>query len=333
MQAVQVVRRRFVVTIICLVASVVALAWGTLYWYSATTLSSPAKLSEVHQSTQNNPALAEYIQDQAAYQAHFVSLATDIKAQEAARVTQALAVTSVTLIIIGGIAAVIIARRLIRPVEEAYDSQERFIQDAAHELRNPLAALNVALQQARPADKRTPLFKTFQRQTKRLISINEDLLFLERRNKRPVELVNVSELLNDVAEELQPMAAAHHIKLVVDNEAGIQKTMSATDYIRLTKNVIDNAIKYSPADTSIHIHQRKQKGLILVTVGDQGIGIPIKDQKQIGERFFRAGNVGALDGTGLGLAIVRKILRLYGGTFEIESSPGTGTTIQIKLPA
>lgn len=333
MQAIRVVRRRFIITIICLVGSVIAIAWGTLYWYSETTLSSPAQISEINESSENNPALAEYMQQQKDYQAHFVNLATDIKAQEARRVTQAVAVTSLALIVLGSIAAIIVARRLIRPVEEAYASQERFIQDAAHELRNPLAALSVALQQAPSTEKRTALFKTFQRQTRRLISINEDLLFLERRSKRPIEVVNLSELLADVTEELQPMAAANRVKLLVDNEPNLQKTMSASDYVRLTKNVIDNAIKYSPANTKVSIRQQKLKGHIIITISDQGIGIPNKDQKQIGERFFRASNVGTLDGTGLGLAIVRKILNVYGGSFEIESQSGKGTTVHLKLPA
>lgn len=333
MKAIQVVRRRFIVTIMCLVCAVIALAWGSLYWYSSTTLSSPAKLEEVHKSGENNPALAEYIEQQQAYQAHFVSLASDIKAQEAQRITNALAITSIALIVVGGLAAIIIARKLTRPVEEAYNSQERFIQDAAHELRNPLAALNVALQQARASDKRTALYKTFERQTRRLININEDLLFLERRSKQTIENTDLSELLADVAEELQPMAAAQNVRLKISNEPKIQKVMSADDYIRLTKNVIDNAIKYSMPNKVVHITQAKHKNYIVITVKDQGIGIPEAEHKQIGERFFRASNVGALDGTGLGLAIVRKILRLYGGAFEIESSSGKGTTVRLKLPA
>lgn len=327
------VRNRFIAIIILVVGFVLVLSWGILQWYSSNELSTPAHISEVQKSSKNNPAFAEYLANQKDYEAHFLTLASDIKQQEADRVTRALALTTAVVVAVGVITANVVARRLVKPVEEAYRSQERFIQDAAHELRNPLAAMTAALQQADDKTKKSPLIKTFQRQTKRLIHINEDLLFLERRTTEKIQSVSLSDLLEDVVEELQPLAVTRKIKLVVDNQKNISKTMSTSDYVRLVKNIIDNAIKYSANGKSILISQKKVKSTIKISVIDQGIGISQKDLENIGERFFRASNTGKIDGTGLGLAIVQKILNSYGGSKELTSTLGKGTKVIINLPA
>lgn len=330
---IQSVRRRFITTIILVVAFVLGISWGILQWYSNTELSTTAHISEVYKSSENNPAFAEYIEDQKAYEAHFVTLASDIKQQEADRVTSALALTTAIVVTVGVVTAIVVARRLVKPVEEAYRSQERFIQDAAHEFRNPLAALTVALQQADKQTKKIPLVKVFQRQTKRLVHINEDLLFLERRTDEKLQSVSISDLLDDVIEELQPLAQSRNITLKVDNQKGLTKTINTNDYVRLMKNIIDNSIKYSPDGKNILITQKKDKGTIKISVTDQGIGIPSDDLTIIGSRFFRASNTGKIDGTGLGLAIVQKILNSYGGSKEITSTQGKGTKVKINLPA
>jgi two-component system, OmpR family, Ni(II)-sensor and/or redox sensor kinase NrsS len=327
------VKKRFIATILLVVAFVVGSSWAILQWYSSTELDTPAHISEVHRTGEKNEAFASYLQEQKDFEAHFITLATDIKRQEAERVTRALGLTTAVVVLFGAGAAVIAARKLIKPVEEAYRSQERFIQDAAHELRNPLAAMTAALQQTDTRSSDSQLIKTFQRQTKRLIHINEDLLFLERRADTPIRKISLTDLLGDVVEELYPLAASRNVTLVVNNREEIEKTMSQTDYIRLVKNVIDNAIKYSFSGKKVYITQKKLKGTIEIVVKDHGIGIPIKDQSDIGSRFYRASNTGKVDGTGLGLAIVQKILNVYGGSREIISTPNKGTTVTLRLPA
>jgi signal transduction histidine kinase len=203
------------------------------------------------------------------------------------------------------------------------------VQDAAHELRNPLAALTAALQQTKQTG---PLITIFKRQTKRLIHINEDLLFLERRTKQEPIKVNVSELLQDVIEELQPLAHKKSIQIEQKIQENVHKTIAPNDYVRLVKNIIDNALKYSPKNSNIHISQEKIKNTVTIIVEDHGIGIPATDKNSIGDRFFRASNTGEIDGTGLGLAIVKKILNSYGGSIQIESKQNSGTIVTITLP-
>lgn len=324
-------RHKFIATIVLVVVAVVAISWGILQVYNQREIASPAEIAAVHELSKKNEAFAIYLEDQKEFEAHFVALATDIKNQESARVTRALAVTSIAVVIVGIGIAYLASRKLMKPVIEAYESQERFVQDAAHELRNPLAAMTVALQQANPSQSKTPLVRTFRRQTKRLIHINEDLLFLERRSKQEPAHLNVSELLEDVTEELQPIAHKKDINLIVKTDANIHKTMVANDYVRLTKNIIDNAVKYSKSNSTVYVTQRKNKNSITIIVKDSGIGIPKKDTEHIGSRFFRASNTGTIDGTGLGLAIVQKILNSYGGTIDISSVVNKGTTVIIHL--
>jgi two-component system sensor histidine kinase CiaH len=323
-------RTKFVVTIVLVIVATVSLSWAILQSYNIKTIGTPAHSSEIHAPSEDNEAFAQYIEDQKEYEAHFITLATSIKEQEQNRLTGALAITSAIVIVVGVMIAVIAARKLTKPVIDAYESQERFIQDAAHELRNPLAAMTVALQQTK---QRSPIITIFKRQTKRLIHINEDLLFLERRAKQSPELTNISELLEDVVEELQPLAHKKNIKFKTKIDKDIIKVIAPNDYIRLVKNILDNAIKYSNKNSSIELAQYKSKNEIVISVKDRGIGIPKKDKDSIGSRFYRATNTGNIDGTGLGLAIVQKILNSYGGSMNIESKLNSGTIVILKIPS
>lgn len=325
---------KFMASTIFLVLLIVGMTWAALQIYNTSEIASPAAISEVHQSAEENSEFAEYLNDQKDFEAHFITLASSIKEQEAGRVTNALAITSLTAVFIGIIIAIYIAKHLMRPVIEAYESQERFIQDAAHELRNPLAALTAALQQAdKKSSVNSPIITTFKRQTKRLVNISEDLLFLERREKQDPSEINLSELMQDVIEEIQPIASKKSIRIDHKLDKGIIKNMSSNDYVRLVRNILDNAVKYSNKNSKISVTQKKSKNVIHINITDEGIGIPKSELSNIGDRFFRATNAGNIDGTGLGIAIVNKILNTYGGSLSIKSKPNKGTTVSVDLPA
>ena len=320
----------FIATIVLVVVSVVALSWAILQTYNVQTIGSEAHVSEIHAPSADNPEFEKYLEQEKEYQAHFITLANSIKQQEQDRLTRALAITSVVAVLAGILIAYVAAKKLTKPVIEAYESQERFVQDAAHELRNPLAALTAALQQTK---QQSPLITIFRRQTKRLININEDLLFLERRAKQEPIHTNISDLLYDVIEEVQPIANKKKLTLETSIQDEIYKTIAPNDFVRLVKNIIDNAIKYTEPGKKVTISQQKEKNSISIVVSDEGIGIPKKDLVNIGNRFFRASNTGQFHGTGLGLAIVDKILNTYGGSIDIQSQLNKGTKITINLPA
>lgn len=314
-----------------LVLVVLVVFWMVVRLVSVNQIASPATVSDVHTSSVHNKELSAYIEDQQAYEAHFVNFASAIKQQDARELSRSLFISALVVLVIGLVVAYLIAKVLMKPVREAYESQERFLQDAAHELRNPLAVMAVALQQHKNKTPNSELVTIFRRQTRRLVAINEDLLFLERKRTDIAEQLNVSELLQDVIEQLSPIAASKDITISSKIQDNIFAKMSAEDYIRITKNIVDNAIKYSPHKTTVTVEQVYEKSSIHLVVRDQGIGIPPSDLKNIGERFFRASNVGERDGTGLGIAIIKKILHRYAGTFSI-SSDKHGTKVHIRIP-
>ena len=332
-KAIKTTQRTFALLVVGIIVIVIGTLWGMLQWYSSTEISKPSTSSEIHNSSSQNAALSEYINQEKEYEAHFISLATEIKKAEAERLSTALGLTSVIALAVGILMAVVITKKLIEPVREANASQERFIQDAAHELRNPLAAMTIALQQADKKTIATPLYRTIQRQTKRLVGINEDLLFLEKRTAVDIRLIALDDLLYDVVEELQPLSAVKKLNISVRSDSSIVKRMDARDYARLVKNVIENAVKYSKDGGKISIEQKADRKRIFIIVSDQGIGIPSKELQLISKRFYRASNTGKIEGTGLGLAIVKKILNSYGGKLVVTSTEKKGTTVTIDLPA
>jgi signal transduction histidine kinase len=283
---------------------VVACFWTVVQIVSTNQIGSVSSIAEVHSSTKNNTEFSDYLGTQKKYEAHFVNLASSIKKLEQERLSKAIGITAIVVFGSGAIAAYVAAKLLMKPVVDSYQSQERFLQDAAHELRNPLATLSVALQQNNSTS--PELLGTFRRQTKRLVSITEDLLYIEKQSDSNIQQINLSDLLNDIVEDLSSLASAKSIKLKIITDNNIVKKMSSSDYIKMSKNIIDNAIKYSPNKSKILITQKKSKGRIYLSVQDQGIGIPHADLSKIGDRFYRASNVGEIEGTGLGFAIIKK---------------------------
>lgn len=97
-------------------------------------------------------------------------------------------------------------------------------------------------------------------------------------------------------------------------------------------NLISNAIKYSPPNSTICFDLICKDCLAIFQVKDQGMGIPLKDQSRLFQTFYRASNVGVIQGTGLGLTIVKKCVELHSGHIKLESEQGIGTTVIVTLP-
>jgi two-component system phosphate regulon sensor histidine kinase PhoR len=169
------------------------------------------------------------------------------------------------------------------------------------------------------------------RQTKRLIRINEDLLYLERRTPgETINEVNVSELLEDVLEDMQASIINKKLNLEKKIQTDIMIKIDPKDFIKMSRNIIENAIKYSNIGKKLIVNLHQDKRIVLL-VKDQGIGIPAQDIEHIGERFYRSKNVGNVDGTGLGIAIVKKVSNIYGSDLSIVSKVDHGTTVKITF--
>ena len=97
-------------------------------------------------------------------------------------------------------------------------------------------------------------------------------------------------------------------------------------------NLLSNAVKYSPIDSNIYFELNFHNEEVTFKIKDAGIGIPLEDQEQLFESYYRAQNVGKIPGTGLGLSIVKQCVDLHGGQIEFSSDTGLGTTFIVKIP-
>ncbi|MDX1766028.1 MAG: HAMP domain-containing sensor histidine kinase [Candidatus Saccharimonadales bacterium] len=328
----QQVRRNFVITIVSLAVASVAGLGIILYETNAIRFNNDVSSEQLHSVVAENDAVVEYLDQEKESEAHFISIANLLKSDQQQTLGRSLIFVTVPIVLAAGLAGYLIARRLLGPVQESYESQERFIQDAAHELRNPLAAMSLAIENAENKGGRTDLTKTMTRQTKRLVRINEDLLFLERRSSSEEAVdVDLSELVQDVIEDMQVHINKKSLNMKLQIQEGVVKRMLPHDFVRLSKNIIENAIKYTPKGKKIMVTLKTDGSKVVFKVVDQGIGIPEDDLARIGERFFRSKNVSRTVGSGLGMAIVQKIVDRYGGEISLKSQINKGTTVEIHL--
>ena len=224
-----------------------------------------------------------------------------------------------------------------------------FVANVSHELRTPLTAIKgYAETLLGPAgDQRETALRFLQvidRHSERLGRLIDDLLTLSdlefgrtppRRRPLPVEPA-----IDDVVQILGERAVQHGVTLTTDVATDTPLANADGDQLRqVLINLVDNAIKYTPAGGTVHIEARPTDGIeghhVELAVVDTGAGIPSQDLPRLTERFFRVDKARSreLGGTGLGLAIVKHIVQAHGGRLGIESALGRGTTVRVTLPA
>lgn len=331
------IQNSFILSIIGLVILSVISLGALLYATNAIDLRKNVTSSELHQLTQNYPAVEAYLQSQKKAEAHFIKIANLVKSDQQALLGRAFIFTGVPILLLSVLLAYILARKLVRPVEKTFADQERFLQDASHEMRNPLAALYAVVQDAQTSSSqknKDKALKTIERQVKQLVKLNDDLLLIERSKQKHLKppLVNISDLVLDVLDSVYAQASQRGIVLRNRIDDGLTLPIDDKDWVCMARNIIENAIKYSSDKSSVAISLKKHKNSVEFTVKDKGIGIPKSELENLGERFYRGKNVGRTSGTGLGLAIVYQIVHKYNGVIEIQSELEKGTTVSVKLP-
>ncbi len=233
---------------------------------------------------------------------------------------------------------------LLSRLESAFNEQQRFVADASHELRTPLAVLRgeteVALAKQRTADEYQESLSLIQEEAERLSRIVEDLFILAR---QPIdapatlirERVSLNDAIKDCARAAQVLATRKGVRLTTENNSALINLTGDKELItRMILNLLDNAVKYTPAGGEISLALTRQNGNAEIVVRDTGIGIPEADRPRIFDRFYRVDKARsrALGGAGLGLSIVRWIVEVHGGEIHIDSSPGRGSTFTVDLP-
>jgi signal transduction histidine kinase len=219
--------------------------------------------------------------------------------------------------------------------EAMLDRQREFIADASHELRTPLTSVlaNLELLSEELAGEQADTAHAALRSTRRMRRLVGDLLLLARadakrsQRRRPTDLADV---LVEAAGELEPVADGHELTI----DAGPALVSGTRDDLhRLALNLLENAIRHTPEGTHVRATTAAHDGVAVLTVEDDGPGIPPELERRVFERFVRGGRGGAR-GSGLGLAIVRAVVEAHGGTVILERPPaGTGTRFVIRIPA
>ncbi len=233
---------------------------------------------------------------------------------------------------------------LLTRLENAFKEQQRFIADASHELRTPLAVLRgeteVALGKTRTVEEYQRSLSLIQDEAERLSRIVEDLFILARQpiNTRAAlnkERISLNEAVRDCARAAQVLAFRKGVRLKLHNDSPSIALNGDEDLIkRMLLNLLDNAVKYTPAGGEISMVLVRQNGNAEIVVRDTGIGIPAEAQSRVFDRFYRVDKARArtMGGAGLGLSIAQWIVEVHGGSINLASTPGHGSTFTIVLP-
>lgn len=259
-----------------------------------------------------------------------------------ARVINRLILVNTLIIIAAGGLSYYMARRTLRPIEEAHESLDRFTADASHELRTPITAMKSEIEVALADPKlslkeaKAQLISNLEELDK-LTNISEGLLRLAQLDAAglPTEPLELSDLVSEAIGQVAARAKKKRISVNLQASPVIVYA-DHTSLIEAFVTVLDNAIKYSPNKSAVAIEIKKSKHQTHVIISDSGPGIARADLPHIFDRFYRSESSrtkNATEGYGLGLSLAKHIAELHGGSIAVTSHLGQGTTITITLPA
>jgi len=230
---------------------------------------------------------------------------------------------------------------LLARLSAAIAAQQRFIADAAHQLRTPIAGLRtqteLALRQTAPTEQQATLnqLRTATEQMTRLVN---QLLALARAEPGAehgiaMEKLDLDTLVREVTAEWVPRALARNIDLGYDSPGGPLQ-LSGNDFLlrEMLNNLLDNAIRYTHPGGQVTARLTARNGNVSLSVEDNGPGIPAAERERVFERFYRVLGTGT-EGCGLGLSIVREIAQKHGAKITLDAGRnGTGTLVRIEFP-
>jgi signal transduction histidine kinase len=231
---------------------------------------------------------------------------------------------------------------MLSRLENSFESQKQFIQDASHELRTPIAIAQTNIEvlemnkKATTADYRHTM-DVIRMSLDRMTAINDSLLILSQGDpmKSRWFRIDMGNLVKEVVFETQAEANAKNVELNVSLPSELLEVMGDNIHLKqVLINLIDNSIKYNLTGGRVKVTLLKKENNAVIEVQDNGIGISEDDLPHVFNRFYRAekSRTRNTGGSGLGLAIVKKIVDDHGGTVSMESEAGKGTIARVILP-
>ncbi len=227
-------------------------------------------------------------------------------------------------------------------LEAAFILQRQFAADASHELRTPLTAMigqiDVALGWPESAEYYRATLAGVREQAQRLTRLANDLLLLARTDAHQplgtVERIDLGSLLPAIVDQVEPLARAQAQTISVAPIPSLRVQGDEDQLIRMIMNLLDNAIRYTPAGGRIALSCAGQGNTIVIRVQDTGPGIAAEHLPRVFDRFYRIdrGRSRAQGGSGLGLAIAQSIAQAHGGRITVESVVGQGSSFTVILP-
>ena len=240
-------------------------------------------------------------------------------------------------------------------LERSFEAEQRFTSDASHELRTPMAVIlnqtELALEKDRQPEEYRRALSVILRQGRRMQALIASMLDYTRMEMRPENYpltdLDLSELADSTVRDMALIPTpsmtltakiqirTQNITLTAEIEPGVQVCGNRLLLERALQNLIDNACKYGKEEGNILVRLENKDKKVILSVSDDGIGIPAEDQPHIFERFYRADSSRSsrnVFGAGLGLSMVRKIMDIHGGTVSVESAQGEGSTFYLTFP-
>jgi signal transduction histidine kinase len=228
--------------------------------------------------------------------------------------------------------------RLLARLQQAFAAQQAFISDAAHELRSPLTALRLQLQLLDRAPDESAIREARARlgaAVERAIHLAEQLLTLARSDRGETtggfEAVDLAAAAAAAITDTHDSALARQIDLSLDATPNTWVQGDRAAIRILVRNLVDNAVRYTPPHGSVQVRCRSSTEGALLEVTDTGPGIPAADRERVFDRFYRRATVQE-GGTGLGLAIVKAIAERHGAQVVLAEAPGAGLRVAVRFP-
>jgi len=251
---------------------------------------------------------------------------------------QNLVFLNIIMLVSGGAASYLLARRTLTPMHEAMITQSRFTSDASHELRTPLTAMRTEIEvalrdsNASKTDYKETLASSLE-EVVSLQSLSDNLLLLASDSPLKMETVSLDTVTKEALHSVRPLLRKKQI--TIDNQVESHAIKANKDsLVQLVVILLDNAIKYSDEQSRITLTNSLHSKTVTLAVTDQGRGMSATDAAHIFERFYRASpsrSSSQVAGHGLGLSIAQRIAEKHDTKIYVTSAPGEGSTFSVSF--